>query len=94
MKKKYKLEFRYDIEQYQSGTIHELELSEKDLNRLLRRGCIYASKDAKLTKEKAKEEVKKVEVQPEKQPKKELKNVVNKKSNERSKVQADSIDKE
>ena len=101
MKKKYKLLFRYDIDKYQAGTTHELELTEVELARLTRRGCIFASEDAELTKEsKVEEEVK--EEQPavkaskkvSKKAKKELDNVDNKESTADSEVQADSADKE
>lgn len=94
MKKKYKLIFKYDIESFQAGSIHELELSEAELNRLTRRGCIFAPKDAKLTKEQEKPKPEIKEVQAEIKPEKELDNVDNKKSKQKAKVQADSTDKE
>lgn len=94
MKKKHKLLFKYDIDKYQAGSVHELELSESELNRLTRRGCIFAPESAELTKEikEIKPEIK--EVQAVKQPEKELDNVDNKKSKHKAKVQADSTDKE
>lgn len=105
MKKKYKLLFRYDIDNYQAGSIHELELTEVELGRLTRRGCIFAPEDAELTKE-DKVETKPEEVKEEKpkkkvskkaskkQTKKELDNVDNKEPASETKVQADSTDKE
>lgn len=96
MKKKYKLLFKYDIDKYQSGTTHELELTIAELNRLTRRGCIFAKEDAELTKvqEVKKQETKEIKVKAKKQSEKELDNVDNKKSKQKTKVQADSTDKE
>lgn len=103
MKKKYKLLFRYDMDNYQAGSIHELELTEVELNRLTRRGCIFAPEDAELTKEEVESKPEEREEKPKKkvskkaskkQTKKELDNVDNKKPASETKVQADSADKE
>lgn len=94
MKNKHKLKFKYDIENFQAGSVHELELTDVELERLLRRGCIFASEDAKLTKEVKKDLPKIEKIKEEEKPEKELDNVDNKKPRKRSKVQTKSANKE
>ena len=50
-KKTVSLHFNYDIDNYKAGRAYKLELTEVEEKRLLRRGCIYASKDAKYYQE-------------------------------------------
>jgi len=60
MKKvKANLLIKYTIEGYKTGYAYKLEMFQYEIDRLLRRGCIYASESAKYYKEEVKvEEVK------------------------------------
>lgn len=93
MKKKYKLLFKYDIDQYKAGSVHELELERHEVDSLTRRGCIFAKEDAELTKEQVKDEPKE-EIKAKEKPEKELNDVANKKSRKRAKVQAEPTSEE
>jgi len=89
MKKKFKLKFKYDIDDYQAGTIHELELTQAECDGLTRRGCVFASEDAKLTnKKEVVKEKSSDKIIEDIKPEKELDDVDNKKSKQKAKIQA------
>ena len=81
MKKKVDLFFKYDIEQYKAGYAYPIEASQVEIDRLLRRGCIYAEKSAKYYQEP------KAEEKPVKKPIKEEVKDVDHKDTEQAKVQ-------
>lgn len=84
MKRKVDLFFNYDIDNYKAGYAYTLEISEVEEKRLIRRGCIYPSKDAKYYQEQ--KPVK--EILEEKPVKDEVKDVDHKEDSEQTKVQA------
>ena len=103
MKKKFNLTFKQDIEfegdKFIAGKSYAFDMEQYKFDRLTRRGCIYAAKDAELSnvKEEVKVEPKKPEPKKEEkkvEPKKELDNVDNKKikDSKQAKVQAKSAD--
>lgn len=50
-KKNVNLFFNYSIDEYKVGWAYKLNITEAEEKALLRRGCIYASKDAKYYQE-------------------------------------------
>ena len=76
-KRKVDLFFNYDIGEYKAGYAYTLEIDEVTEQRLLRRGCIYPSKDAKYYQgqKKPEEKVTKKDDEPVKE---EIKDVDNK----------------
>lgn len=103
MKKQNKnLYFNYDIDTYKAGKAYKLDhLSERDIQRLLRRGCIYAPKDAKYYQEKKVDVKKEVKIEEVIEPNLEENLIVNDEkqdveenvdiqNNEQTKVQAKS----
>jgi len=92
------LHFNYETEfngkKYKKGYAYKLDMSEVDIKRLLRMGCIYAGKDAKYYKEEVKPaQVKKVvEEKPTEIKKQEVEKDVDNKNIEQAKVQTGSTD--
>lgn len=104
MKKKFNLTFKQSMEfegdNYVAGKSYPFDMEQHKYDRLTRRGCIYAAKDAELSnvKEEKKVEPKKPEPKKEEkkvEPKKELDNVDNKqiKDSKQTKVQAKPANK-
>ena len=95
MKVKANLFFKYDIEGYKAGYAYRLEMEQFRIERLLRKGCIYAPKDAKYYEEpKAVEEPKKKPIEePKEEPAKEEIKDVDHKDIEQAKVQTKRTNK-
>lgn len=85
--KKVELFFKYPIDNYKPGYAYLVEGSDVEIERLLRRGCIYASKDAKYYEVEKKAIKPPVEVAEEEPVKEEIEDVDHKDS-EQTKVQA------